>query len=81
MYSVVSAVYCLGSSGFGAEYVQVAMKCLMNMKMIVMTTSRITTDTDMMTTTTGDDDDWEETGRTSKFVQEDMTERMFCVAW
>ena len=49
------------------------------MMMIVMTTSKITTD--MMMTTTGDDDAWEETGRTSKFVQEDMTERMFCVAW
>ena len=48
---------------------------------MVMTMSKITTATDMMMTTTGDDDAWEETGRTSKFVQEDMTERMFCVAW
>ena len=68
-------------SVFGAEYVQVAMTCLMNMMMIVKTTGKITTATDMMMTTTGDDDAWEETGRTSKFVQEEMTERMFCVAW
>ena len=54
---------------------------MMNKKATVTTTSKITTATDMMMTTTGDDDAWEETGRTSKFVQEDMTERMFCVAW
>ena len=52
----------------------------MKRKAMVMTTSKITTATDMMMITTGDDDALEETGRTSKFVQEDMTERMFCVA-
>ena len=48
---------------------------------MVITTSKITAATEMMMTTTGDADDWEETGITSKFIQEGMTERMFCVAW
>ena len=50
-------------------------------KTMVITTSKITAATEMMMTTPSDADDWEETGITSKFVQEDMTERMFCEAW